>query len=223
MYINSILSVKTLSKVLLVLFILTGSLVTKAFAETIVLKMEVSHSRNLDQMSLTFKETTVEFMTNTFQVNSQNQTQSPQLGQFEISMTSIMSSLKSILRSYYRMLTVNSDNGLDLSSIIKAIGNAPVTIPHAPILHLNDYRVPHDHTYFSDIRNTFREVREENWTCVHCAEYRKDGRSILRIVKRRGQREQRRRFSTRALNCYRLDQKRLECIDPEFGIFEIIM
>ena len=224
MYINSILSVKILSKVLLVFLVLmTGGPITKAFAETIVLKMEVSHPRNVDQMSLTFKERTVEFVTNVFQINSQDQAQSPQLGQFEISMTSIMNSLKRILRSYYRMLTVNSDNGLDLSSIIKAIGNAPVTIPHAPILHLNDYRVPYYHTYFLDIRNTFREVREEEWNCVHCAEYRKDGRSILRVIKKRGQREQKRKFSTRALNCYRLDQKRLECIDPQFGIFEIIM
>ena len=210
--INSILSVKILSNILLALLILmTGGLVTKAFAETIVLKRDISYFRNSDNISLTFRETTVEFITNAFQVNSQDDTRSPQLGQFETPMTSELISFKSMLRSHYRILTINNN-----TTTLRII-------PHAPIMHLNERRVDYDYPYFSHLENILDRVKEREWTCVRCAEYRKDGRSILRIVRNRGQREQRRTFSTRQLDCRRLDQEHLECVDPEFGIFEIIM
>ena len=45
---------------------------------------------------------------------------------------------------------------------------------------------------------------------------------LVRRRGNRGQRARRRAFSVEDLNCRRLDEQRLECIDPEFGIFEII-
>ena len=211
--INSILSVKISEYIVLILLILTiKGIVTKAFAETMTLRMTVSYFRNSDQTSFTFRETTVDFVTNVFQLAFQDTTSSPRLGQFETSMTSELRSFKNMLKTHYRIL----DNRIEI--------RPPRIIPHAPIIDLNEQKVHYNnYSNFSHLESIFYRVREREWTCVRCAEYRKDGRSILRIVRNRGQREQRRTFSTRQLDCRRLNRGRLECVDPQFGIFEIIM
>ena len=217
---------KMLISILMLLTIeilIIGGIPTKAFAGDIVLRMNVSHSRNVDQISLTFKKNTVELTTNAFQVDPQNKKQRPQFGRFITSMTSALRVAKSMFESYYKRL-VNSSHP-DFSDIFKAIDMSPPSPPpHAPIFYLNEQKVDYNHSYFSDLKMTLDEIKKrDNWICLRCAEYRRRGISILRKVGGRAQKtEKRRTFSMEELNCRRLDQERLECIDPEFGIFEII-
>ena len=181
----------------------------ESFAKTMTLKRTVSHTRNLDQISLTFKESAVELHTNVFQLSRQNMTSSPRLGHFETSITPELRSLKEMLTTHHGML--NRHSSVQPSRLI----------PHAPVLHLNEQKVDYSYLYSSHLESVFNRARQRNWSCVRCAEYKKDGDSILRIVRNRGQKEKRRTFSLEDLNCRYMDEERIECIDPQFGIFEI--
>ena len=176
-----------------------------AEAETVVLEMFVSWFRNGDRTRLAFKATTAELAVNNFQQDAEINI--PRLGRFTAPMTSAMESLRSLLQRYYEMVV---DSGLFR------------LVPHAPIVHLNGRRVHPDHAYFDNVTGVFRQAMENGeWTCVDCAEYTRDGHSILRTAIERGRGERRRMFSTRALDCRFAGGERLECIDPDFGIFEI--
>ncbi len=159
---------------------MSAGIVTEVFVETVILKMDVSHSRNLDQVSLVFQKTVVGLVTNVFQIDPQEANQPSRLGQFEISMTPELENFKSMLRSHYRVLT---NNNITQNHV-----------PHASTFHLNGQRVDHNYLHFSHLESIFSRVRKREWTYVRCAEYERRGRSIIRIVKNRGQRERRRDF-----------------------------
>ena len=191
----------------------------------------LANFRNTDRTYLTFKKKTVELVTNAFQVDLQNKKQRPQLGRFVTPMTSTLRSVKSMFSSYHRVLVNSKPFHLSQMSKLKSKGKKtrmismiPIQPPHTPILHLNNQKVDYYHPYHSDLKGILNEIKERDfWTCLRCAEYRRRGKSILRKVRGRAEkREERGTLSLEELNCHRLDRQRFECIDPQFGIFEII-
>lgn len=171
--------------------------------------MHQSYFRSSDNRSVTFKEATVEARTNAFQVATRQPDRVPRLGRFETSMTPGLESVYTRLR-----YGVAVNRRFD-----------PVP-PHAPFLHINGQRVHHEDSDFRTAREILLTTIEEavqsgTWTCVRCAEYRRAGNAISRIVENRDREEERRTFSIEELDCRSLGDGRLECVDSEFGIFEI--
>ena len=186
----------------------------RPIGEGVVVSMEVSHYRNLDYRSLAFEGTSVEFVTNVFFFDSQEPNRLPSLGRFRTSMTPRLRIVESIFRAYHRILSRGKGSILHF----------PI-MPHAPIMHINKRRLYYGMPLHSSIERDFRAAIEEvwngDWTCVDCAEYRRDGRNISRIDRSVDGEESQRRFSRRDLDCKSYGDGWLECIDPEFGIFEI--
>jgi len=167
----------------------------------------VSHARNLIFRSLTFRGSTVEARTNVFSLDRRQANRPVRLGRFETSMTP---TLGSVQRFFQRFTLWPGNESLEF-------------IPHAPIVYVNGRRVHHEHSDFFDFRSAFVTTIEEaanRWTCVDCAEYRRTDGSIWRVSIVDGE-ESRDRFSFRDLDFHPIGGGRLECVDPEFGIFEI--
>ena len=191
-----------------------GELQDRPIGEGVVASMEVSHYRNMDYQSLAFEGTNVEFVTNVFFFDAQEPNRLPSLGRFQTSMTPRLRILESIFRAYHEMLSRGKGSILDF----------PI-VPHAPIMHINKQRLYYGMPLHSSVEDDFRAATEEiwngDWTCVACAEYRRDGRNISRTDRSVDREESRRRFSRRDLDCRSFGDGWLECIDPDFGIFEI--
>ena len=174
----------------------------------LVVTMDQSYFRNSDNRSLTFKEVTVEARTNVFQVAVRQEDRVPRLGRFKTSMTPNLESVYTSLR--YGV----------------AVNRRFDFVPHAPLLHINGQRVHHQDSDFQTASETLLATIEEAtqrgaWTCVRCAEYWRAGNAILRITKDLDREEARHTFSIGELDCRSLGDGRLECVDSEFGLFEI--
>jgi len=176
--------------------------------------MEVSYYRNRDYRFLAFEGTNIEFVTNVFFFDSQEPNRLPRLGRFQTSMTPRLRMFESIFRAYHKMLSRRKGGILDFRNVRQG-----------PIMSINRQRLHYGMPLHSSVEDDFRAAIEEiwngDWTCVDCAEYRREGRSISRIDRSVDSEEPRRRFSRRDLDCKFVGDGRLECIDPEFGIFEI--
>ena len=188
----------------------------RPIGEGVAVTMEVWYFRNMDYRSLAFEGTHVELVSNVFFFDWQKPNRLPSLGEFQTPMTPGLRRFEDNFRRHHKMLSRAKG---DFGRI------APRIVPHAPIIHVNEHVSYFGMPLHSDIEDDFRAALEEvwngDWTCVDCAEYRRDGRSILRIVRSANDGESRRSFSRGNLDCRSLDSRRLECIDPEFGIFEI--
>ena len=119
-----------------------------------------------------------------------------------------------------------------MSSLIKDTRfKTTVLDPHAPILWINKERVDYKHDYFKPLANIIYKIWEHNWTCVDCALYKKKKESILRVVKHRLKARNskvkklrevsRQRIPKKLLDCVPKGKNKVECIDPQFGIFKI--
>ena len=200
----------------------------------LVLQWEVSHSRNTDQISLIFREKTVELVTNT---SSYQKGKVVRLGRFESPLTVELKDLKDQVGRYYARLKKT----VPLSSLIKDPRVQASVDPHAPVLRISEEEIQSGHAYFKPLALIIYQIWEREWTCVECATYKKTRKSIIRTVKKLKQglkrsadkkkahgkisknqwNERKQNFSKKLLNCIPKEKKRVECIDPQFGIFEI--
>ncbi len=202
---------------------LFGSLIgySEIFAsEAVVLQMEVSHSRNTDQTSIIFKDKKVELVTNTF-----TRKDTPRLGRFQVPLSNRLKLLRKQIQ-LYRKLIDSKKPAIDVSKLYKAIGisqnKKDPTVHHAPVVRLNGKEVLAQHPYFQALKNILRDIsQEEKWSCVDCAEYQRKQNNIVRWIRKTGKKPVIRTFSRKHLNCFPLNKNRIECIDPQFGIFEI--
>ena len=200
----------------------------------LVLQWEVSHPRNTDQISLIFRKDTVELVTNT---SSYQKDKKVHLGQFESSLTLELKDLKEQIGHYYNRLKKT----VPMSSLIKDSRIRPTVDPHTPVLRISEEEIQTGHPYFEPLASIIYQVWEREWLCVECATYKKKHKSIVRTVKKlksnlketmdqekvqskssKNQWEKSKRsFSKKLLNCVPKGKKKIECIDPKFGIFEI--
>ena len=180
--------------------------------------MQVSHFRNLDFRSVTFRQTTVEVATNVFLSDLRATQRRILLGRFETPMTPRLASIASQFRSLRGILRATTHNS-----------PPHYVIPHAPVVYVDEQRAYYRHFEFPNIESTFLSTIDEvlwnsEWTCVECAEYWRTEESIARVVGDADAEEPRRTwrtFSIDELDCRPLNYGRLDCVDPQFGNFEI--
>ena len=201
---------------------------SQIFAKTskiapLVLQIEISHPRNVDQTSLIFREKTVEFVTNSFQVSSQQKSPKFLLGRFQATFNNDFKTLrKQIVSIRNNLISKNKKRATDS----KAKKNEPFQlVPHAPVIYIggNDtsLTIRENDTHFESLRGILFKIRDQNWECILCAKYKKRGKSITRTVEKENQKAISRTFSKEDLKCVSLDGDRIECIDPQFGIFKL--
>lgn len=207
----------------------------------LTLQWEVSHPRNTDQISLIFRETTVELVTNT---SSYQKGKIVWLGRFDSPLTLDLKDLKEQVGRYYNRL----QKTVPLSSLIKDPRVRPAVDPHAPVLRINEEEISDKHPYFKPLASIIYQVWEKDWLCIECATYKKKRKSIVRTVKRKSVSKTVRKsnlssqsdnkkaqseslknqwkkshqsFPKKLLDCVPKGNKKVECIDPQFGIFKI--
>ena len=178
----------------------------------LVLQWEVSHSRNTDQISLIFRQDTVELVTNT---SISEDSEKARIGYFSIPMDPQLKILKEEIQLYY----IRLKRTVSISSLVESTQLQVPVNPHTPVLRINDQEISSDHVYFTYLENTLHnQTNGKNWHCIECATYillyKKDSEvKIQRIIKKEGK-----TFSLEELNCLLKKQESWECVDPEFGI-----
>ena len=202
----------------------------------LVLQWEVSHLRNTDQISLIFKQKTVELVTNT---SSYQKDKIVRLGHFKSPLNFELKELKEQVKRYY----VRLKKTVPISQLIKDPRVRPSTDPHTPVLRINEEEIHNQHPYFKPLVSIIYQVWNRKWLCIECATYNKKRKAIVRTVRKlklnpkekettvKGKtqsmvsknqwEEKERSFPKKLLNCIRKVKKKMECIDPQFGIFEI--
>ena len=188
--------------------------------EPLVLQMQVSHLRNTDQISLIFKKNTLTLVTNYYSHSSSKQ--AVRLGQFQINMTLQMRLFKRQIQAYKRLLDKDNPDSKTSKS-----ARAIASIPHAYQIGITgDGRlrtISTEHSYFAPLKRILMETRQNQnmYRCISCATYYKNNQSIIRIVKKQGKPPQRQKFSKEQLQCRQIGNKKLECVDEAYGLFEI--
>lgn len=199
----------------------------------LILQWQVSHFRNTDQISLIFRQNTVELVTNT---SSYQTGEKARLGRFKSPMNPELKGLEEQIKSYYDRLRKT----VPMSTLITDPRFHPIVEPHAAILRVNEEEMQRGHPYFQTLVNIIYAVWEQEWICVECAIYEKTGNFIKRTVKKikpttkRGTASQKnsqdqiqdqweikeQKFTKKQLDCLSKSNDKIECIDL-FGIFEI--
>lgn len=192
----------------------------------VVLQREVSHPRNVDQSTLVFREGRVEFVTNAFLRGAGRPERTPRLGRFRLPSEGRLASFRRLAAAYRRMAANRRrrSSGALLARIEEALGGRPPRAPHAPVIRLGgdgtaaELRPSHPH--FGLLDRVLREAEGMEWECVSCAEYALDGDSVTRTTRTAGGAPAAKTFSKDELGC-RPAGDGLECVDGEFGVFEI--
>ena len=182
----------------------------QAETDVLILQVEASSYRNLDQTSLVFRADVVDLFTN----HSGYQEDPVRLGWLRAPMSRDFESLRALIERY-RALILNEEASIESEFI-----------PHAPVLRIGALEISSRHPCFDDLERIFHDVWAVGWICVDCATYARKGDSIVRTRTRNGERRQ---MEVPALlletlwECgpLGLDTSVLACADPEFGTFEL--
>ena len=197
----------------------------------LVLQWEVSHSRNRDQISLIFRKEYVELITNT---SSYQKGKTVRLGRFKAPLNSKLKTIKNQIKWYY----VQLKKTVPASSLIKdsRLQESGIRNPHAPVLRINEEEVQDGQTYFKPLAKIIYKIWEHKWTCVECALYEQQEKFIVRTVKiesktvvktksldkvKKQWGTSKRKFPKKLLACVPKGKNTVECVDHQFGIFEI--
>ena len=190
----------------------------------IIIQRIISHSRNTDQVSFIFREDRVDVNTNTTSL----QDGTPRLGQFSSRYTKQLTELRKQVSEYYRVWTstVPASSAISNNSLIRQ----RAMHPHAPILIFAGEQMPNNHPYSTPLSKIFYSIWENQWVCIKCAFYKERKNSIVRIIqtsdlpapggKSLNVQKTRKVFKKDQLNCLPKGHK-IECVDPEFGIFDM--
>lgn len=201
----------------------------------LVLQWEVSHPRNTDQISLIFRRNMVELITNT---SSYQKGKPVRLGRFQSPINPELERIKKQIKRY----RIQLKQTVSMLSLIKdSRVSLPTTDPHAPVLRINEKEIHGEHPYFKPLASIIYQIWENKWICVECATYKKRRKSIIRTVKKlkspsdsskkikKAKSQSKRskwdttkqKFSKKFFRCVPKGKKKIECVDPHFGIFEI--
>ena len=190
----------------------------------LVLQIEMSNPRSIYQTSLIFRKKIVEFVTNVSQTLVKGNT--TRLGRFYAPLNRRLQLKKEQIQAYKRLLSLKKKDAIDLSKVLKATGASSFQIdPHAPVIRIGGngqtIEVKASHPYFEPLRQILHNVGSDNWSCISCAEYKKKGKSIVRVVKEKGRKPASNIFSTKTFQCFSLNRKQIECLDVQFGCLRL--
>ena len=196
----------------------------------LVLQWEVSHPRNTDQISLIFRRNMVELVTNT---SSYQKGKPVRLGRFQSPLTPELKMIKEQIKRHRTKLKQT----VPVLSLIKDPRiPRPKPDPHAPLLRINEETIQERSPHFKSLAPVIYQIWEHKWTCVECATYKKRRKSIIRTVKKLKSAKDspkktkkkktkwnttKQRFLKKFFNCVPKGKKKVECVDSQFGIFEI--
>ena len=190
----------------------------------LVLLWMVSHPRNTDQIGLIFRKKSVELITNT---SSYQEGRMARLGRFKSPLTPELKDLKAKVNRYYNQ----AKRTVPLSSLFKdsRLPAGMIDDPHAPILFINKERIDYQHDYFKPLSSIIYKIWKHKWLCMKCAIYTQEKESVLRVVKARSKGKKRKqlkktseqRIPKKLLDCSPRGKRKVECVDPQFGIFKI--
>ena len=209
--------------------ILWACAILSPHTQALVLQIEISHPQNVDQESLIFKKDRVEFVTNVFHSNKGSP--QPRLGQFSHPYNNVLNLLKRQVLAYRKMIDNRNKRSATpamIAEIQQKTGHTLTRQHHRAVIRIaqsgENIEIEHSHPHFTLLADIFRETKKMSWSCLSCAEYKKEGSHILRIVKRKNRVLTSKKFSPDKLKCYRNKRKDnavMECIDHQFGIFKI--
>ena len=196
-----------------------------AKSKSLVLQQEVSHPRNTDQISIVFRQSTVELVVNTSSWQKENN--NPRLGRFVSNLTPKLKQLKKQIEQFHTQLKQT----VSVLSLIKDSRFQPPPSPHAPILRINKEEIKEGHSYFQPLARIIHQIWQVKWICLECTTYQRKGNTILRTLQSPTlitntkepaiEKLKKRIFSKKKLNCIPKNKGKIECIDPHFGIFKI--
>ena len=191
---------------------------------SLVLQWEVSHPRNTDQISLVFHQKEVELIANT---SSYQTGKVIRLGRFKMAINPSALKLKKQIQVYYN----NLKQTVPLSELIKDPRVQSPEASHAPVLRILDETLHYKHPHFNVLARVLHTAWDNAWVCVECAVYTKTKKGILRTVKKvkaRGKKHGKAQHtsvktmvSKKLFQCIPRGSGKEECVDPQFGIFEI--
>ena len=220
-----------LGKSLRILFI-GGSLFLHSFAYTeekpVVLQWRASHPRYTDSVVIVFNPGRLQMAVNTSLFQKKNQ--QPRLGVFQtVAIPRLQLFKEEVLQIYNRLKST-----VPLSSMMKIDQHfQPQSDPHAPVIYINKEKIKQDHFDFKLLAGHIYKIWEHQWRCIECAFYKKSKKSITRVSykpapvqeknmsKRKKIIRTKKRFSQKQFKCISQGKNRVECVDPEFGIFKI--
>lgn len=223
------------SKHLAILFIGFSLLIHSfvyASEQSVTLLWTVYHHRNQDRIAVILNQSDIQLAVNTSSFQKMNKT--TRLGLFQSTITPQLKLFKEQVLHIYNRL----QNMAPLSSVIKInkkFQSQSKFDLYAPIIYINKQKVKQDHFYFKTLENLIYKIWEHKWKCVNCAFYKKGNSFIQRTLynptsvpeQKSGKKpplqwnKQKKKFSKKQLNCITQGKKKIECVDPNFGIFKI--
>lgn len=201
-----------------------------ASEDPLTLMWQVSHSRNKDMIAVTFRQDTVQLTVNTS--SFQKKGQKVRLGLLQSKITPQLQSFREQILEISNRL----QKTVPLSSIMKIdkrFQSQPD--PHAPVIYVNKEKIKQSDPDFKPLEKLFYKIWENKWKCVNCSFYTRKNNLIQRTLynptsieeqssskKSPSQwRKTKKNFSRKQFKCIAQGKKKIECVDPEFGIFKI--
>ena len=200
--------------VLLIIVLVHPKLFGEQQKSALVFQYQVTHSRNIDQISLIFKKD-VQLVVNTSSFQESN---SKRLGIFINPMNEDLLRIKNKIQTYYK----HRSQTISLLDFMKFNNKniQPSLLSNEIILRINDEEIRRSSSHFDSLMKIIYQIWDKSWKCLECAIYQKEGGSILRTVKHLDQKKEK-VFSRKQLECFSKTKRTIECVDQEYGIFEL--
>ena len=193
----------------------------------LVLQWEVSHSLNVDQTSLIFRQDTVELVTNTHSYQSGDEVR---LGWFQSPMNADLERLQHEVRHYYDVLKETIPMSDLLKDMIPDELMAPRVMPHAPAVRINEEGLQRGHPFYEPVARIIHrawELKDTAWICVDCATYKRVDGFVVRTTRKMLDENKKQwevkeqTFPLELLDCFPIGGSQIECVDSQFGIFRL--
>ena len=190
----------------------------------LIVQWEDSQPRVVDQISVIFRQDSVELVTNTFSFQHGDEMR---LGRFQSPMNCELESLRWSADLFHWNLRQPPLSDLLQNETLAAI-LARGAWPFGAVVRVKEQELRRWHPYFGTVAGIIYRVwklKNTEWTCIDCAIYKKRGDVIVRTTRKMiGGSEKKWEVSEEAfplalMDCYSTRGDQIECVDPQFGIF----